>query len=161
MKQISLTQGQFALVDDEDFEELNKVKWCAVKERNTYYAARTMWCKKGKRYFTVKMHRVVLNLTDSKILCDHIDKNGLNNQKHNLRPSTNAENQRNRGSMANSFSKFKGVYWIKKINKWRASITINGKYISIGFFLTEIEAAKAYDEAAKIHHGEFAWLNFK
>lgn len=161
MKQIPLTQGLFALVDNEDFEELNKFKWCAIKvrESNNYYAARGVNMKTTT--LGIKMHRYILGLTDPKIKCDHIDHNGLNNQRYNLRPSTNAENTRNRGSKPNSSSIYKGVTWNKKAKKWIAQININGKNKYLGSFIDEIEAAKVYDVMAKLHHGEFAWLNFK
>ena len=158
MKQIPLTQGKFALVDDEDFEELNKHKWCALKAPKTFYAIRR---DNDAKKSTVYMHRVILGLTNSKIQSDHRDTNGLNNQRNNLRPCTNLQNQRNKTCKINGTSKYKGVYWNKKAKKWNIRISVNKKRIYGKSFTDEIEAAKAYDEMAKLYFGEFAYLNFK
>lgn len=163
MKQIPLSQGLFALVDDEDFEYLNQFKWSAVKDGKTYYAVRNFTMSKNKRVF-IKMHRLILGLTNPEIQGDHIDHNGLNNQRCNLRACINLENQRNRRKRENAKSKYKGVYEGKKGKKgitWRARIWVNGKNIGSGVFKSEIEAAKKYDEMAKFYYGEFANLNFK
>lgn len=154
MKQIPLTQGQFTLVDDEDFEYLNQFKWHALKAKNTYYATR-----KIKRKI-IWMHREILKLTDIKIMADHKDGNGLNNQKSNIRPCDFYQNNKNQKPRKGT-SKYKGVSWRKSRNKWVIHITINGKQKHVGSFSNEIEAAKAYDEMAKLHYGEFAYLNFK
>lgn len=159
MKQIKLTQGQFALVDDEDFEYLNQFDWGAVKGHNTYYAKKSGY-DKGKKP-QIKMHRLILKITDSKTLVDHKDGNGLNNQKNNLRSSNKSQNGINRGPQKNGTSQYKGVSWIAKSNKWMAKITINRKQIYIGCFSDIIECAKAYDKKAKELFGEFAYLNFK
>lgn len=164
MKQIPLTQGQFALVDDEDFEELNQFKWSAAKFKNKFYAVRTRLKRedffiKGKKVM-IKMHRQILGLTDPKIYCDHRDRDSLNNQRHNLRSCDFIENSRNKSPEKGSSSKYKGVHWNKKNEKWRSSIRINGKSKYLGSFYDEIEAAKKYDEYAKIYHKEFAYLNF-
>lgn len=160
MKQIPLTQGQFALVDDEDFEELNKHKWYALKPKNTFYAVRAIYNINNKKDF-VYMHRAILQLKDTKIHCDHRDNNGLNNQRYNLRESTHDQNQRNTSYQKNNIFKYKGVSWHKARKKYRARISFNGKEFHLGLFEDIIEAAKAYDEKAKELFGEFAWLNFK
>ncbi len=158
MKEIKLTQGYFALVDDEDFEYLNQFKWQVFlkKNGNTCYAQRSY--KKGKN---ISMHREILGLTDPKIQGDHIDGNGLNNQRYNLRTATHTQNQRNRKNFIKGTSKYKGVSWDKKNKKWIVRIRNGGKQIYLGHFLDEIEAAKKYDEMAKIYHKEFAYINFK
>ena len=161
MKQIPLTQGQFALVDDEDFEELNKFKWQAMKDRVTYYAVRTVYDRPNKKQYAVLMHRFILGLTDPKIQGDHIDHNGLNNQRSNLRVATRKQNIRNSTGNKKAMSIYKGVTFYTKENKWVAQISINGKNKYLGIFTDEIEAAKKYDEMAKLHYGEFAYLNFK
>lgn len=164
MKLIPLTQGKFAKVDDEDYEYLNQWKWCAHKSHNNIYAERNVRIK-GRKQITIKMHRLILGLTDSKILCDHMDHDGLNNTKSNLRACNSTENQRNTSSKKGSSSPYLGVSKDKsKCNRkkrWRASICVNKNRIFIGMFLTEIEAAKAYDNAAIKHFKEFANLNFK
>jgi len=159
MKQIKLTQGKFTLVDDEDFEELNQFNWYANKKLNTFYAVRNEY-NKGK-HKTLFMHRVVLRLTNSNIKCDHINHNGLDNQKSNLRTCTHSQNQRNSRNRIGTTSKYKGVHFCKQANKWRVFIMGNKKQIHIGYFKNEIEAAKKYDEFAILHFGEFANLNFK
>lgn len=159
MKQIPLTQGQFALVDDEDFEYLNQFKWYADKRSHTYYANTHIY--KNQKNTVVSMHRIILGLTDSKIQGDHKDKNGLNNQRYNLRVCTCAQNQRNKKAREGGSSKYIGVHWHKKGNKWQSRIKMDGNQISLGLFTDEIEAAKAYDKAAKFYHQEFASLNFK
>jgi len=160
MKQIPLTQGQFALVDDEDFEELKKHKWYAYKSKYTFYAGRKLRLGVNKRQIIV-MHRQILGLEDPKMQGDHIDWNGLNNQRHNLRIATNSQNVRNVRPNKNTSSKYKGVNWEKRDNVWRAQIQCDKRKIYIGSYKDEIEAAKAYDKKAKELFGEFAYLNFK
>ena len=156
MKFIPLTQGQFAQVDDADYESLIRFKWNADKNGLTFYAKR--W-EKGKN---IKMHRQILGLTDPKIEADHEDHNGLNNQRKNLRKCTHADNVKNRTGYGKS--KYVGVKFTssKKPQKkpWITQIRINGKQVHIGCFTTEIEAARAFDKRAKEVHGEFANLNF-
>ena len=91
---------------------------------------------------------------------DHIDGNGLNNQRNNLRKATHQENMMNRQSNKNSSSQFKGVHWYERTNKWQARITFNQKRISLGYFTSEIDAAKTYNKKALELFGEFAKLNF-
>jgi len=162
MKPIWLTCGQFTLVDDEDYEYLMRWKWHAQPSRNTFYAIRTSPPINGKRY-EVRMHRVLLELehTDTEIKTDHIDRNGLNNQKANLRLVTVGQNNLNKSAHKNSTSKYKGVGWNVTNKKWAARIKLNGNQTFLGLFKSEIDAAKAYDKAAKVYHGEFANLNFK
>jgi len=160
IKQIPLSQGLFALVDDEDFEELNKYKWYDYKSRNAFYACRKLRLGVNKRQIIV-MHRQILGLEDPNIKGDHIDHNGLNNQRYNLRPSTNAENTRNQKPKKGYSSKYKGVCWHKRDEKWNATIFAENKKKHLGYFTNEIEAAKAYDAAAKIYFKEFSCLNFK
>lgn len=164
MKEIQLTQGKVALVDDEDFEELNQFKWSAARFKNKFYAVRTRLKRedffiKGKKVM-IKMHRQILGLTDPKIYCDHKDRDSLNNQRYNLRSCDFIENSRNKSPIKGSSSKYKGVSWNKQNQKWYSSIRINGNPKHLGCFDDEIESAKAYDEMAKIHHKEFAYLNF-
>lgn len=160
MKKIPLSRGLFVLVDDEDFEELNQFKWSVMKSKDCFYAVRNFRISKGKK-ITILMHRQILKLTNPKILGEHRDGNGLNNQRYNLRISTHSENMRNTRPVKTGVSIYKGVSWAKKNNKWQVSIQVNKERIFLGLFVNEIEAAIAYDKAAKLHHGEFAWLNFK
>lgn len=161
MKKIPLTQGKFALVDDEDYERLNQHKWSASKHYNTYYAGRNTGKRPNRGH--IYMHRQILGLTkgDGKIT-DHFNDNGLNNQKANLRIVTNSENayRAKTRKAINKTSKYKGVCWHKVPQKWVASIKYNGHLIYLGIFNTEIKAAKAYDVKAKELFGEFARFNF-
>lgn len=157
MKEIKLTQGLVALVDDEDFERLNQFKWHAHKEGNTYYA-NGGYCRDGVR-IRFKMHRLILNITDPKIEIDHKDRNGLNNQKENLRTCIHSQNTANVTSHKDSSSKFLGVSWDGDRNKWKAQICFQGRNKFIGRFSSEEEAALVYNKKATEFHGEFANLN--
>ncbi len=155
MKEIQLTQNQVALVDESDFEYLNQWRWCAQKRRNTFYAVRHTPRVNGKSSL-IKMHALLVGKG-----CDHIDMNGLNNTRANLRLATRAQNAYNRVAQANNTSGLKGISWHKRDKKWRAQITVNGKNNQLGYFDTPEEAARVYDAAARDLHGEFARLNFE
>lgn len=157
MKEIILSKGQVALVDDEDFERVNSSKWSALFNRKqNWYAHRCV--KKDGRWTTLIMSRFIMNVTNPQIHVDHIDGNGLNNQKINLRLCTNAQNMCNRRMIrGKKLSQYLGVY--KMSSKWLAKLTHKQKAIIIGYYATEIEAAHAYNEAAKKYHGEFARPN--
>jgi hypothetical protein len=150
MKEIKLTQGKFAQVDDEDFEWINQWKWYAQKSNKYIYAARY---SKGKYYY---MHRVIMN-PDLLHEVDHKDRNGLNNQKNNLRICSHQQNAMNSKSREGS-SKYIGVCYKDKYIT--AQIVINNKTIHLGYFKTEEDAAFARDLKAKELFGEFANLNF-
>jgi hypothetical protein len=156
IKSIKLTKGQIAVVDAEDYERLNQWKWTALVTPYGYYATRSIRTETGKTK-SIYMHRAVLNATTS--LVDHINGNRLDNRKVNLRLCNHSENNMNMSSHADSTSKYKGVYWVKRDRKWRARIQINKKLKSLGCFDCEIEAALAYNKAAQQLFGEFARLN--
>lgn len=160
MKEIKLSQGKVALVDDEDFEYLNQWKWAAYKSKNSFYAGRAEM-KNGKCK-TILMHRVILKITEKKIFIDHRDRNGLNNQRYNLREATHKQNQSNAAPLIGKISKYKGVTYNRdkgRKKRWVANIFPNGKTVHIGHFLTEEEAALAYNKKAIEIQGEFAYLN--
>ncbi len=158
-RRIPLTQGKYAIVDPEDFERLNKHKWYAVNMKHTFYAQRGI--SMSDKRVLIMMHREILKVPDG-MFVDHINHNGLDNRKANLRPATRAENSRNRRKFRKRkcYSRFKGVCWHKNKEKWLAQIWFNRKAMYIGYFNDEIQAAKAYDKAAKKYHVEFAVLNF-
>ena len=150
MKQISLTQNKFAQVDDEDFESMNQFKWYAYINRNTFYARRD---SKGSFYL---LHREIMKAKKGELI-DHVDRNGLNCQRDNLRKATHSQNNMNKIKKQNCSSKYIGVR--SSQNKWRADIQINKKKIFIGTFETENEAGIAYNNKAIELHREFANLN--
>lgn len=142
MKKIPLSQGQYALVDDADYLSLSKFKWFALKYRKHFYAGRSATIN-GK-HFTLFMHRLIIN-TPPGFHTDHINHNGLDNRRRNLRIATPRENGMNRrGLQSNNTSGFTGVSWFEQRRKWRVRTTINGKQILIGFFDNKRNAAEAY-----------------
>ena len=163
MKEIQLTQGYVALVDDEDFERcMEGPKWYSQVHRRkngsvrTVYAQRRVRREDGTRT-SQYMHRFILGVTDPKVQVDHKDHNGLNNQKYNLRPATSAENAHNQCISTDSSSGCKGVHWSDQ--KWVARIMIDGKRRQLGRFVSIANAKKAYDSAALKYFGEFALTN--
>lgn len=149
MKLIALSQGQFAQVDDEDYDDLIQYKWYAHKDKKAYYAVRKVYTNGGQK--SIRMHRQIMNTPDG-MVCDHADHDTLNYQRNNLRNCSSAQNNMNKTAI--SKTGFMGVYII-------ASIRIDGKTTHLGTFATVEEAAKAYDEAAKLNFGDFANLNFE
>lgn len=168
MKEIKLSQRNkksknrhlVALVDDEDFEYLSQWNWCACKSKDTYYSHRVDTT--GEKRVKIRMHRLIMRVSDPETEVDHKDNNGLNNQKSNLRVATGSQNSRNRSVYKRpKSSRYKGVN-LHKAGKWVASIGLPGSRSQyLGWFVKEEDAAKAYDEAAKQYFGEFAKLNFK
>jgi hypothetical protein len=159
-RRIPLTQGKFAIVDPEDYEKLSKYKWHINTGRGTFYAARCQWDRKEKKTKSVKMHREIMKIADG-LYVDHINGNGLDNRKVNLRAVTMLENSWNMQKIRRKcWSRYKGVTWNKREKRWVAQVMARGKINFLGGFDVEREAAKAYDEAAKKCHGEYARLNF-
>lgn len=152
MKEIKLTQNKVALVDDEDFERLSQYKWHAIKIHRSWYARRAA---NGKRIY---MHRELIN-TEQGYFIDHINRNGLDNRRQNIRACSISENNRNTSSHKGSSSKYLGVYWDSNKNKWKASISYKNKVIHLGRYSIETQAALAYNLAAAKYFGEFANLN--
>lgn len=155
-KHIPLSQGRFAIVDDEDYEMLSSIgKWSL----NAGYAARTQRSKEtdGKQKF-ISMHRLILNAPKEYIV-DHINGNKLDNRKSNLRLCTDSQNLKNQGKRKANTSGYKGVFWHIRQNRWIAKLYSNKKCIYLGMYDCPIEAAKAYNAGALKHHGEFANLN--
>ncbi len=161
-RRIALTKGKFAIVDPDDYWRLSGYRWTASNSGRNWYALRREWCKDKKRNERcVYMHREVIKVPKGKF-ADHINHKTLDNRKANLRAATPAQNLWNRGKgRKKSTSKYKGVGWSKAHGKWWSQIQVNGKGRHLGWFKTEIEAARAYDAAAKKYHGEFALLNLE
>lgn len=154
-KLIPLTFGQHAIVDAEDFAWLSHWDWFAAKRPDgKFYAVRTSEDRKR-----IRMHRVILDCASGEE-GDHKNGNTLDNRRENLRKCTHLQNGRNRLKSKNNTSGFKGVTWHTCGNKWLAQIRVNYKTISLGHYDDPVEAARAYDAAAKLHFGEFAKVNF-
>lgn len=152
---IRLTQGKFAVVDEEDFDRVNKYKWTVIHARNAWYAIRTV--HEGKGHRTERMSVFILG--NKGLVVDHRDGNGLHNYKSNLRICTNGQNVKNRAKTINTKSLFKGV-WITKGGKFQSEVRCDNVRYYVGTFNSEIECARAYDMKAKELHGEFSRLNF-
>lgn len=151
-KLIYLSQGKVTQVSDEDFAELSKFNWYALKIKEKFYAARKVGGRQNRQ--TILMHRQI-SQAPANMLVDHKDKDGLNNTRENLRVTDYFGNARNKSSSLGSSSKYLGVYWDNSRCKWVARC--NGVFL--GRFSLEIEAAKAYDAFAIKVFGEFASLN--
>lgn len=156
MKKIPLSQGKFALVDDADFEVLSAFKWSVYNDNHTFYAKRTVPRDASGKYKVILMHREILGDECDGLDTDHIDCDGLNNQRSNLRPCTRSQNLCNQRRLSKNTSGYKGVDWNKQTGKWRARIRFNGKRHHIGYFTDLAEAHAARNAAAERMHGEFA-----
>ena len=156
MKRIPLTQGLFAIVDDDKYEYLNQWKWCISKSADKRRYCARAWID-GKM---IRMHRLIMGAKPNQEI-DHINHSELDNRIGNLRFCTHAQNKHNSRPYKNGKSKYKGVRWYKQTKKWEVKITLNRKKHHIGYFHSEIEAAKAYDTKARKLFGEFAYCNFK
>jgi hypothetical protein len=159
-RRIRLTKGKFAIVDPEDYERLNKYKWHVTKNCNTLYAKRNAPFRTKGPGIPIYMHLEIIKVPPG-MVADHINHNGLDNRKANVRPATRAQNNRHtRRIRKTGSSRYKGVSWYSREKRWVAKICTDGKTTTIGYFQDELAAAKAYDQAAKKYHGEFAGLNF-
>ena len=155
---ITLTQGQVAEVDAEDFPRISQHKWyaCWFPGTRSFYAMRRKTVG-AKKQIGILLHREILGLEKGDIrLGDHIDGNTLNNSRGNLRIATPSQNCRNQKIRINNKSGYKGVSWRKDTEKWAAYINFDGKKNHLGFFSTPEQAHAAYCSAAAKHHGEFA-----
>lgn len=153
-KTIPLSRGKTAFVDDEDYENLIRYRWYAKPSNRNWYAV--TYNNKSKKQ--INMENFIIDNPNGLII-DHINRNGLDNQRKNLRLATKTQNLRNSRKRRNTSSKYKGVSLYKRYNKWEANIRVNKKLLHLGFFDDEKEAAMAYNEAAKKHFGDFANLN--
>ena len=155
-REIELTQGKFAVVDSADCEWLSKFKWHAHERGRTWYARRAASTK------TVFMHRAILeyhgsDLTSGEV--DHVNGDGLDNRKSNLQIVSHAENIRKSRVQKNNTSGFRGVSWHKGDRRWQAFVEVDNIRKYLGSFKNKIDAALAYDQAAKKYFGRFATLN--
>lgn len=151
---IPLTRGYVAIIDAADVSLVEGHDWTTSPNRNVIYAMRGE-SSDGKRR-SIFLHRVILGVIDTDIQVDHIDLDGLNNRRANLRACSKAENLRNRGAQRNNTSGFKGVTLFSATGRWHAQITVSGSRKHLGFFDTREAAHAAYVEAASRFHGRFA-----
>lgn len=153
MRVLGISNGFHTIIDDQDYNEISKFKWSAETSRSGgVYAVRA---ERGKR---IKMHRLILNAEKGQEV-DHINGDGLDNRRSNLRLATHRQNAMNVPKKDRGRSRFKGVSWRADRGKWRATINVNYKQSYLGLFSDEVSAAKAYNEAAIFHYGKFAHLN--
>lgn len=152
MKEVTLTNGGAALVDDDDLSLVSQYHWWASHKRNGVYAETTVG------HYTFGMHRLILGLTKGDPRQgDHRDGNGLDNRRANLRIATRSDNQRNQQRHVPKHG-YRGI--CPCVHRWRAQLSVNGQIIYLGHYVTKEAAAHAYDKAASLHFGEFAVLNF-
>jgi hypothetical protein len=149
---VTLTQGYEAIIDAADVPLVEGVNWYANNQPNTVYCVNRSQNETKKT--TIRMHRVIMGDPDG-FQIDHIDGDGLNNRKSNLRLATRCENNRNRKINKNNTSGLKGVFWIASRKRWRAEIKADGKKINLGYFNTPEAAHAAYVAASERLHGEF------
>lgn len=161
MKIIKAICGTGILVDDEDFEWANYFRWSIIgKGTHTLYAISSFYYKGNKTCFSI--HRTIMGCEKKLPIVDHIDGNGLNNQRSNLRLCTYSQNAANTIKKSKSKSKYKGVNFSSKnqLKPWKAQLTSNYKIYDLGDYETEVLAAAAYDNKSYELNGEFAKLNF-
>lgn len=159
---VNITSGrwskQFAKISPQDAELVLLHKWRAatIKRRGTVYAISAE--KEAGKYSRLRMHRLIMGVTDEQHV-DHINGDGLDNRRENLRIATPQQNQGNSQKRAAAQSRYKGVSWSVQARKWRAYITLNRKQTHLGLFADEIDAARAYDAKAIELFGGFARTN--
>lgn len=156
--EIPLSQGKVVIIDEADVELVRRHKWFANSTRGRTFYALTNIMHPGAidKRTTLSMHRLILGLAESYTQVDHIDGNGLNNRRSNLRICSNSENARNRRKRIDNTSGYKGVSFDARSYKWVAYINFDGKRMHIGYFNTREDAHAAYCKAATKLHGEFA-----
>jgi hypothetical protein len=154
---VPLTRGKFAVIDAEDADIILAHKWFADQDGYKWYAVRTS--RQGGTQTRVAMHRVILD-TPPGFHTDHIDGDGLNNRRSNLRIATPSQNVVNSGLRTTNRSGFIGVHWNRNSRKWLAGVRVEGKIVHCGGYSDPEEAARARDAAARHAYGEFARLNF-
>jgi len=162
MIELPLTKNQVTFIDDEDWKLVFNYTWHAFFHGNTCYARANIYNENGKRV-TKYLHQFLLDVQEGQEI-DHVNHNGLDNQKENLRICTHEQNMGNYKTEGNFGGKvrtsvYKGVSWHKKVGKWAAQINTQGTRKHLGYFDNEDDAAKTYNKAADEKYGEFAYLN--
>jgi hypothetical protein len=159
-RRIRLSGPRYAKVDAEDYELLKRYEWFAFCNGHNFYIKRLAAKPESGKWPFISMHREIVKAREGMVV-DHKNRDTTDNRRANLREATYAQNMTNAPKVrVPTSSKYKGVCKRKNRRKWRAQIKANGKQIHLGSFEDEIEAAKAYDAAAREYYGEFAYLNF-
>jgi hypothetical protein len=153
--ELVLSNGMKVLYDEVDHDAVMRVKWYAVRSKRTYYAETARYFISGRR--VRGMHHLIMQPPQGMVV-DHVNGNGLDNRRANLRICTPNQNRRNTRSYTGS-SRYKGVAFHKRDRRWAAHICANGRDIWLGYHKTEEGAALAYNAAAVRYHGNFAALN--
>ena len=156
MKKIKTSQGHVVIVDDIDYPSVFLYKWQSKKRGKTYYAVRQI-CIEGKPV-EIALHRQILCAQKGQHI-DHINHNGLDNRRANLRFCTRSQNMGNMLKQ-NGSSQYKGVTWKKDSHRWAAQIQCQKQKLHLGYYKREVDAAIAYDQAALNYFGSFAFINF-
>lgn len=159
MIEIQLTQGQVAIVNEID-KDLDSFNWYATKvTTGKFYAVRHL-CRENGKIIKESLHKVIGKRIGIVGIVEHHDRDSLNCQRANLRPATSSQNSINRELDCRNKSGFKGVYFFKRDQRWRANLVVNYKKVFLGTYDSPEEAAQVYDRAALQYFGNFAWLNF-
>ena len=157
-KEIPLTQGKFAIVDDDDYERVMQFKWFAQRtERGTWYAGRHLGSRTNRT--RIMLHRFLMSARSGQNV-DHVNLDGLDCRRSNMRFASRSQNAANRRRLSSNTSGYKGVTYCAQSHKWRADITFENRQRNLGRFSTPEEAAAAYDDTARELFGAFARLNF-
>jgi hypothetical protein len=158
-RRIYLGEREWTILDPTDYYRLKNYNWYLSGNGKEFYAFRNIKIRPGKTKM-VSMYREIMN-HPAHLLVDHQNNNPLDNRRANLRLATHSQNACNRPKMrGKTTSQYIGIYFEKRTGRWIARIEHNNKRIWIGRYDSEIDAALAYDDAAKKYHGEFARLNF-
>lgn len=157
MKTINLTKGKVAQVSDEDYDRVACLSWHALQGKTTWYAVHGR--RVGKKMQSIYLHKFILGIGDGQE-GDHRDRDGLNNQRENLRVCTTTQNQYNRRKYKTGLtSRHKGVSIERRSGKWKLQINVHGKQVYVGLFPTEDEAGRCYNRLTKALYGDFVLEN--
>lgn len=156
---IELSQGEYAVCDLADLPLVAAHRWCAACFKHNIYAITQVRDARG-RQVSVRLHRLIVGVTDPTVCVDHRNLDGLDNRRQNLRRASRKENTWNCPRPRTNTSGYKGVTLDTKSGRYTAGIKVNGKTLHLGRYTDPVEAARAYDEAAHRHHGAFARTNF-
>lgn len=151
--------GLYAVVDASDAEMVSQFRWYAKRSGHRFYAYCSVRDPHTGRQKSMSMHRVILDVDNPAIDVDHINGDGLDNRRSNIRRCNQSQNQMNRKRFNRQHSRYRGVTWNASSGKWQAAICKDGVRKYLGVFVHEDDAARAYNDAAESLFGDFASLN--